>query len=57
MFANDDDGDCDSPTTPTSDIFVEETELKEQKLDGLSLGIGIWLLTNLKPSSTVSLSF
>jgi len=48
MFANNDVGDCDSPTTPTSEISVKETELKE--LVGLSLG----LLTNTKSSSTVS---
>jgi len=61
MFVNDDDGYCDSPTTPTSQISVKETELKE--LDGLSLDntddkLDIGLLTNPKSSSTVtSLSF
>jgi hypothetical protein len=53
MFTNDDNGDCKSPTTPTSEISVKEIELKE--LDDLSLVIR--LLTNPKSSSTGSLSF
>jgi len=53
MFSNNDVGDYDSSTTPTSEISVKEIELKE--LDALSLDIG--LLTNTKSSSTVSLLF